>query len=160
VGSTFYFTAHFDVVPAEATLAAANLPVRPDLSHLKVLVAEDNLINQLVIRGLLDKLRIEPAVVDNGRLAVEAVLAAAPPFDLVLMDCEMPELDGWSAGRLLRELDARRGDGQPLLMIGLSAHVLEDAIDEALAAGMDDYVSKPVNGQRLFEALQRLGLAT
>lgn len=158
VGSTFYFTAHFEVVPAEATLAAANLAVRPDLSHLKVLVAEDNLINQLVIRGLLDKFRIEPAVVDNGRLAVEAVLAAAPPFDLVLMDCEMPELDGWSAGRLLRELDARRADGQPLLMIGLSAHVLEDAIDEALAAGMDDYVSKPVNGQRLFEALQRLGL--
>jgi signal transduction histidine kinase/CheY-like chemotaxis protein len=160
VGSTFYFTAHFEVVPAEATLAAANLAVRPDLGHLKVLVAEDNLINQLVIRGLLDKFRIEPAVVDNGRLAVEAVLAAAPPFDLVLMDCEMPELDGWSAGRLLRELDARRSDGQPLLMIGLSAHVLEDAIDEALAAGMDDYVSKPVNGQRLFEALQRLGLVS
>lgn len=158
VGSTFYFTARFDVVPAETTLAAATMPARPDLSHLKVLVAEDNLINQLVIRGLLDKLQIEPTVVDNGRLAVEAVLAAAPPFDLVLMDCEMPELDGWSAGRLLRELDARRADGQPLLMIGLSAHVLEDAVDEALAAGMDDYVSKPVNGQRLFEALQRLGL--
>jgi CheY-like chemotaxis protein len=159
MGSTFYFTAHFAVVAADVTIAANALVVRPDLSHLKVLVAEDNLINQLVIRGLLDKFQIEPTVVDNGRLAVEAVLAAAPPFDLVLMDCEMPELDGWSAGRLLRELDARRADGQPLLMIGLSAHVLEDAVDEALAAGMDDYVSKPVNGQRLFEALQRLGLA-
>jgi signal transduction histidine kinase/ActR/RegA family two-component response regulator len=159
-GSTFYFTARFDVVPAAAALAASAALTRPDLSHLRVLVAEDNLINQLVIRGLLDKFRIEPAVVDNGRLAVEAVLAAAPPFDLVLMDCEMPELDGWSAGRLLRELDVRRADGQPLLMIGLSAHVLEDAIDEALTAGMDDYVSKPVNGQRLFAALQRLGLAS
>lgn len=159
VGSTFYFTARFDVVPAEAASAAKVPAIRPDLGHLRVLVAEDNLINQLVIRGLLDKFRIEPMVVDNGRLAVEAVLAAAPPLDLVLMDCEMPELDGWSAGRLLRELDARRADGTPLLMIGLSAHVLEEAVDEALAAGMNDYVSKPVNGQRLFEALQRLGLA-
>jgi signal transduction histidine kinase/CheY-like chemotaxis protein len=159
VGSTFYFTACFDVVPAEATLAASTAVARPNLGHLKVLVAEDNLINQLVIRGLLDKFCIEPTVVDNGRLAVEAVLAAAPPFDLVLMDCEMPELDGWSAGRLLRELDARRANGEPLLMIGLSAHVLEEAVDEALAAGMNDYVSKPVNGRRLLEALQRLGLA-
>ena len=158
-GSTFHFTVRFDVVPAGAALAANAPLARPDLRHLKVLVAEDNLINQLVIRGLLEKFSIEPTVVDNGRLAVEAVLAAEPPFDLVLMDCEMPELDGWSAGRLLRELDARRADGTPLLMIGLSAHVLEEAVDEALEAGMNDYVSKPVNGQRLFEALQRLGLA-
>lgn len=157
-GSTFHFTAQFDVVPAEAAVAAQAPPERPDLAHLRVLVAEDNLINQLVIRGLLGKFHIEPTVVDNGAAAIAAVLAADPPFDLVLMDCEMPELDGWSAGRRLRAHDVRRANGAPLLMIGLSAHVLEEDVEEAFAAGMDDYLSKPVNGQRLFEALRRLGL--
>lgn len=123
------------------------------------MVAEDNLINQLVIRGLLNKFRIEPIVVNNGREAIEAAATAAPPFDLILMDCEMPELDGWSAGRLLRTSDIRRANGEPLLMVGLSAHVLEEAVVEAIAAGMDDYLSKPVNSQRLLEVLQRLGLA-
>lgn len=157
-GSTFHFTACFDAMPEGVAVPAQVPPERPDLSHLRVLVAEDNLINQLVIRGLLNKFRVEPSVVDNGREAVEAALAAEPPFDLIFMDCEMPELDGWSAGRLLRERDVRRADGTPLLMIGLSAHVLEEAVHEAIAAGMDDYLSKPVNGQRLWEALRRLGL--
>lgn len=159
-GSTFHFTAWFEVVSAETAGAAQGTLQRPDLAHLRVLVAEDNLINQLVIRGLLGKFNIEPVMVDNGRAAVDAVLAADPPFDLVLMDGEMPELDGWSAGRQLRARDVRRADGSPLLMVGLSAHVLEEAVEEALAAGMNDYLSKPVNGQRLFEALCRLGLAS
>jgi signal transduction histidine kinase len=158
-GSTFRFTACFDAMPEGIAATTQAPPERPDLAHLRVLVAEDNMINQLVIRGLLNKFRIEPSVVDNGRQAVDAALAAEPPFDLIFMDCEMPELDGWSAGRLLRERDVRRADGTPLLMIGLSAHVLDEAIDEALAAGMDDYLSKPVNGQRLWDVLRRLGLA-
>jgi len=157
-GSTFFFSARFEVATAAATGVAHMPSERPNLAHLRVLVAEDNLINQLVIRGLLNKFQIEPTMVDNGRQAVDAVLSAAPSFDLVLMDCEMPELDGWSAGRLLRELDVRGGNGKPLLMVGLSAHVLSEAVEEARSAGMDDYLAKPINSQRLLEVLQRLGL--
>jgi signal transduction histidine kinase/CheY-like chemotaxis protein len=157
-GSTFFFSARFALATAGLNVVAKASGERPNLAHLRVLVAEDNLINQLVIRGLLNKFQIEPLVVDNGRQAVDAVLAAKPAFDLVLMDCEMPELDGWSAGRLLRERGVCRENGRPLLMMGLSAHVLKEAVEEARNAGMDDYLSKPISGQRLLEALQRLGL--
>lgn len=127
-----------------------------DFSHLNVLVAEDNLVNQMVIKGLLNKLRVVPNVVENGIEAVEACRNST--YDLVLMDCEMPELDGWEATRQIRSFGYRRMSGALISIIGLSAHVMNIEREKAQAAGMDDYLSKPVSLADLKEAFHRLGL--
>jgi CheY-like chemotaxis protein len=126
-----------------------------DFSQLRVLVAEDNKVNQLVIDGLLKKLGIKPRLAENGLLALTACEKAEQPFDLVLMDCEMPELDGWSASQLIRENDFRRANGEPVVIIALSAHAMSIEKEKARAAGMDDYLSKPISMDRLIEALKK-----
>lgn len=133
-------------------------PVAADFSHVRVLVAEDNKVNQMVIDGLLKKLQMRPVIVANGVLAVEACEHAEEPYDLVLMDCEMPELDGWSATRQLRDRDMRRRNGDPLLIIALSAHAMNVEKERARQAGMDDYMAKPINMERLVETFLRNGL--
>ncbi len=126
-----------------------------DFSQLRVLVAEDNKVNQLVIDGMLKKLGIKPRLAENGLLALAACEKAEEPFDLVLMDCEMPELDGWSASQLIRENDFRRANGEPVVIIALSAHAMSIEKEKARAAGMDDYLSKPISMDRLIEALKQ-----
>lgn len=119
---------------------------------LRVLVAEDNEVNQRVIQGLLRKLKVEPVLVGDGEAAVRCCLEST--FDLVLMDCEMPILDGISATRRLRELH-QTGQLPYIPVIGLSAHVLEEYVERCLGAGMDAYLSKPVNSEQLRSALQK-----
>ena len=116
---------------------------------LRLLVAEDNLVNQRVIRLLLDKLGYAADVVANGLEAVEA--AARVRYDAVLMDVQMPEMDGMDATRALR---LRPVDEQPQV-IGLSAHALAEARQACLDAGMDDYLTKPVVFEQLAHALQQ-----
>jgi signal transduction histidine kinase/DNA-binding response OmpR family regulator len=133
-------------------------PAAADFSHLRILVAEDNKVNQMVIDGLLKKLQAQPVIVANGVLAIEACERAEKRFDLVLMDCEMPELDGWSATRQLRDRDMRRENGEPLMIIALSAHAMNVEKERARQAGMDDYMAKPINMERLVETFLRNGL--
>ena len=120
-----------------------------DRYPLRLLVAEDNLVNQRVIRLLLDKLGYAADVVANGLEAVEA--AARVRYDVVLMDVQMPEMDGMDATRALRQ---RPVDEQPQV-IGLSAHALAEARQACLDAGMDDYLTKPVVFEQLSHALQQ-----
>ena len=118
-----------------------------DYSHLNVLVVEDNKVNQMVVKGLLNKLRIKPGIAENGLIAVNMFKSADPGYDLIFMDCEMPEMDGWEATRQIRLLDSQKVLVSRVLIIALSAHALTLEKERAALTGMDDYLSKPVSRQ-------------
>lgn len=131
---------------------------RQAFSQLKVMVAEDNQVNQLVIKGLLKKLGIEPFVVNNGHQACECFNENGP-FDLILMDCEMPEMDGWEATRRIRTMQQNmQTTKKRLCIIALSAHALSIECDKAMLAGVDDYLAKPVSSADLEKMLKKYGL--
>jgi CheY-like chemotaxis protein len=116
---------------------------------VRVLVAEDNPINQRVVRGLLGKLGCTVCVTDNGALALEALEAQS--FDVVFMDCQMPVLDGFEATRALR---ARHGPTLPV--VALTAGTMEGDRERCLQAGMTDFLAKPVRPEDLDRVLRRL----
>ncbi len=115
----------------------------------RVLLAEDSPINQEVAVGLLEMQGYHVTVVDNGRQAVET--CEVDQFDLILMDVEMPEMDGWEATLALREREATRGSYTPI--VALTAHDVEDIRDRCREVGMDACVSKPIQPQELFQAM-------
>ncbi len=122
---------------------------------LRILVAEDNEINQQVILYILQKLGYEPTIVANGQLALDAVIAAVAadtfnPFDIVLMDLQMPEMDGLEATRLIRSTSLPH---QPVI-IALTANTMEGDEEECLRAGMDDYLGKPVKLEEVIGKLR------
>gem|GEM_PF-2486508 len=128
----------------------------------RVLVAEDNQVNQMVVKGLLKQYAIEPVIAENGQLALEAL--QNDHFDLVLMDCEMPLLDGYEASRMFREIEAQglyfadseEDPGtQHTAIVALTAHAMTEHRDRAKAAGMDDHLAKPINRGALEEVLAR-----
>ena len=127
----------------------------PDYSNLNVLVAEDNAVNRMVIKGLLGKMNIKPELVENGRLALKAVQQTDEHYDLIFMDCEMPEMDGFDATRNIRELERTR-EQQKIQIVALTAHAMEDHRKQMLAAGMDHFLSKPVTLQDLISTLDKL----
>ncbi|MBX3209023.1 MAG: response regulator [Labilithrix sp.] len=122
------------------------------LTGTRVLVAEDNLINQEVAVGMLEQLGCEVSVVGDGRRACEALRREA--FDLVLMDCQMPEMDGFQATREIRREEASRGPRR-VPVIALTANALAGDRERCLEAGMDDFLSKPFNRADLFETVCR-----
>ncbi|OWP62681.1 hypothetical protein CDA63_12975 [Hymenobacter amundsenii] len=147
-GSTFWFEiparpADPATVPPEAALVLP--PFEPPL---RVLVAEDNLLNQLVARKTLEAWNVRVTLADNGRLAVEA--AQQQVFDAVLLDVQMPEMDGYEAARQLRALFP---DPQRLPLIGLTASALPEDRVLALAAGMNDTLAKPFDPAVLYARL-------
>ena len=123
-----------------------------------VLVAEDNPVNQRVARLLLERWGHTVQVAENGAEALNAL--AAERFDVVLMDLQMPVLDGSAATAKLRANDERGRDGRPLHVIAMTANALEGDRESCLAAGMDDYIAKPIDVDALFEALEALAART
>jgi CheY-like chemotaxis protein len=121
---------------------------------LRILVAEDNEVNQVVIESTLKFLGHFPTTVGNGRLALE--FAAEGGWDAVLMDMQMPELDGLAATRAIRRLASPLCD---VPIIAMTANAFNEDRAACLAAGMDDFVSKPVNVKALQSALARTGHA-
>ncbi len=126
----------------ERRISAASLRKPP---HLDVLVAEDNEVNQLVFRQILDGLDLSYRIASNGRMAVEMHRSLRPR--IVLMDVSMPEVNGLEATRTIRRAEAETGEHTPI--IGITAHALKGDRDKCLDAGMDDYLSKPVSPNKL-----------
>jgi len=116
---------------------------------LQILLAEDNRVNQAVAVRMLEKLGHSPFVANNGSEAL--VLLATQPFDLVLMDIQMPEIDGLAATRKIREGEIQTQSHLPI--IAMTAHAMKGDRERCLEAGMDGYISKPINRQQLEEAI-------
>ena len=114
---------------------------------LSVLVAEDNAVNQLLATRLLEKRGHRVVMTANGREALEALVKDR--FDLVLMDVQMPEMDGLQATMALREKEKEKGDGFHQRIIALTAHAMKGDQERCLTAGMDGYLTKPIAAQQL-----------
>jgi CheY-like chemotaxis protein len=117
---------------------------------LRVLVAEDNAVNQRLASRLLEKRGHRVTVMVNGREALEAL--EKQTFDLILMDVQMPEMDGFEATSAIREREKHTGAHIPI--IALTAHAMKGDMERCLAAGMDGYLSKPIRPQDLDEILE------
>ncbi|HET8707941.1 MAG TPA: 7TM diverse intracellular signaling domain-containing protein, partial [Pseudomonadales bacterium] len=122
---------------------------------LRVLVAEDNKVNQMVIRGLLRQFSIEPVIVENGKEVVARYQATPTDFDLILMDCEMPEMDGYQAAAAIRRWEQEQGM-RPVTISALTAHILEEHRRQAEQAGMNEHLAKPIDKAALERVLRRL----
>ncbi len=118
------------------------------LSKKRILIAEDNEVNQLVVKHMIDMNAFDVEIVSNGKAAVQAVENNPDGFDLIFMDVSMPEMDGYEATRALRAWEAKTGR-EPTPIICLTAHVMEADIERSREAGMDDFVSKPISKNRL-----------
>ena len=156
-GSTFWFEVSLPAcdAPAHVRLEQQLRAVeQTPLTGLRVLVAEDNFVNQKVIRRTLEKWGVEVQIANNGREVLEWL--SREPFHLVLMDCQMPEMDGYEATRRIRAYEQPRGLHMPI--IALTANALEGDREKCLECGMDDYLTKPVNPDLLWEKLVQWGI--
>jgi CheY-like chemotaxis protein len=149
-GSTFRLSADFPLAP-EQKLVAAQVATAIIPQHFtgRVLVVEDDRVNQRVITLMLERLGLECLVVADGHTALEVL--AQGHWDLVFMDCQLPDIDGYETTRRARALLA----GQTLPIIALTANVRDEDRAACLAAGMDDFVSKPIRTETLRGILAR-----
>jgi CheY-like chemotaxis protein/HPt (histidine-containing phosphotransfer) domain-containing protein len=138
--------------PISASTADGQTPAG---QRLWLLLAEDNPVNQTLARRMLEKRGHLVVVAGNGREALAAL--EREPFDLVLMDVQMPELGGFDATAIIREREKSTGKHIPI--VAMTAHAMKGDRERCLAAGMDGYVSKPIQPQELFDAIESLGRA-
>ncbi len=148
-GSEFSFTVTYPAAPdAQPAAMAPALAQNFQLSG-RILVAEDDNINKRVIQLMLGRLGIQPTIVENGAVALDAVKLAA--WDAIIMDCQMPVMDGFEATRRIRAHLA----GRPLPIIALTANAMAEDRAACLAAGMDDFLAKPVRQDELRTTLAK-----
>ncbi|MBF0471306.1 MAG: PAS domain S-box protein, partial [Gammaproteobacteria bacterium] len=153
-GSTFHFTLPFEIAAAGAVISGGGgAPLETAMvsfsGNPRILLVEDNEINSQVAQELLEMVRLEVTVVENGQLAVERVEEEA--FDLVLMDIQMPVLDGYGATQKIRE----RFSTTRLPVIAMTANAMGEDRERALEAGMNDHIPKPIDPATLYQVLQR-----
>jgi CheY-like chemotaxis protein len=137
-------------VSPSAAIVKAERPAQAQ--GLRILLAEDNRVNQIVATRMAEKMGHSVVVAGNGELAL--LLLAAQPFDLVLMDVQMPEMDGLTAARKIRESEESTLFHLPI--IAMTAHAMKGDRERCIAAGMDGYVSKPISGQLLEKEIGRV----
>jgi signal transduction histidine kinase/ActR/RegA family two-component response regulator/streptogramin lyase len=169
-GSTFHFTALFKLVPEPAaaegaqptdTVSLQNMAeavgtarVRPSF-NLAILLAEDNAVNQRLAMRLLEKRGHTVALASTGREALAQVLAQR--FDVILMDVQMPDMDGLETTAQIRRIEKERDTHTPIL--ALTAHTMKGDRERCLAAGMDNFINKPIDAARFVEAVEAAALA-
>jgi two-component system, sensor histidine kinase and response regulator len=136
---------------APPTLVPTPLPASPGERPLRILLAEDNRVNQLLVLRLLEKASHKVHVVADGAEAVEAW--QSQPFDLILMDIQMPRMNGSEATRTIRQIERERGGHIPI--VALTAHAMKADQESFLADGMDDYLSKPIQSDDLLAAIYK-----
>jgi two-component system, sensor histidine kinase and response regulator len=134
----------------KTTAPQAEAPTR----KLHILLTEDNLVNQRIVVRMLEKRGHSVVVAGNGKEALDAF--ARDTFDLVLMDIQMPLVDGFEATRLIRA--QQRGSSEHIPIVAMTAHAMKGDRERCLAAGMDDYISKPINTSELYELLDKIAL--
>jgi CheY-like chemotaxis protein len=148
------FEISIDAVDAEVSLPASGRDssvAKGEIEGLRILLADDSKDNQVLISQILRLAHVEVEIANDGLEAIER--ASRENFDLVLMDVQMPKLDGHQATIRLREL----GYKKPI--VALTAHALKEDRDRSLSAGCDDYLTKPIDRKRLFATIARLGAA-
>ena len=169
-GSTFWFELEFQepgatavapgAAPVFADVAAPTEPraalpcaagASPASPPARVLLAEDNSVNRRITEHMLEKLGFRVCVAANGREALE--ILEREPVACVLMDCQMPEMDGFEATRVLRVRE--QGTDRRLPVVALTAHAMQGDRDKCLGAGMDDYLTKPFTFEQLARAVSR-----
>ena len=152
-GSTFTFSVKCKIGDAPAVIAPRTLSESGSaervVGRLKILLAEDNRVNQLLVVRLLEARGHEVSVVSDGRSALQAV--EEQNFDLILMDIQMPEMDGFETTRILR--DRARAGMRNVPIIALTAHAMKGDRDKCLAAGMCAYISKPIQPEEFFSVI-------
>ncbi|HUZ13874.1 MAG TPA: ATP-binding protein [Caulobacteraceae bacterium] len=155
LGQGTVFVVDLPLARAEAPAAAATARGASEIeaSGLRILAAEDNAINQLVLKTLLSQIGLTPVMVENGREAVEAWRRER--WDAILMDVQMPEMDGVAATAAIREEERRSGRTRTPI-VALTANALTHQIDSYRASGIDAHVAKPIEAARLFETLQQV----
>jgi PAS domain S-box-containing protein len=165
-GSAFHFTvrlakivqqmARIDAPPARSRVHFARGAEHGKPAHppLRILVVEDNPANQKLVCYILQKQGYTVELANNGREALEVLERSGPAgVDLVLMDLQMPGMDGLSATGVIREKEKKSGDHTPI--VALTAHAMKGDFDRCLAAGMDGYISKPIQRDQLLQAIER-----
>jgi CheY-like chemotaxis protein len=136
-------------VPLKSPATASSEPAR---RALRILLAEDNRVNQIFAKRLLEKQGYNLTVANNGREVLH--LLSQDSFDLVLMDIQMPEMDGFEASAAIRAKET--GSNKHIPIVAMTAHAMKEDRDKCIAAGMDDYVSKPIDPDALAAAIERV----
>lgn len=159
-GSMFWFYLPLPLAESAQDEAGKNTVNVPESAlsqpcNLRVLVVEDNAVNQQVIAGLLKKQGVAPQIASDGVEALHVLTSERQVFDVVFMDCEMPNMDGYTATRRLRQWE-QVGQRQPLFICGVSAHVMSEYREQAMAAGMNDFIPKPLRAEELRRILDRV----
>lgn len=164
-GSTFIFTAKFRAGEKPAVVEPETMPVAVPADNqpvasapvaagkvIRILLAEDNLVNQKIAAKMLEKKGWSVKGAENGKQVLEYL--EQEKFDVILMDAQMPVLDGFEATRLIRESEKKSGKHIPI--VALTAHAMAGDRQKCLDAGMDGYVSKPIDRQKLYEAVENV----
>ncbi len=162
-GTTLWFTAklpkvtekkrHAEKVSGEEIKKNTSADEQPRMERLRILLAEDNKTNQIIAERLVQKMGHDCETVETGAQAVKAVRTGN--FDLVLMDCRMPEMDGYEATEEIRKMNGKARNGQRIPIIALTAHALAGDREKCERAGMDDYLCKPVVASDMKAAIDR-----
>jgi CheY-like chemotaxis protein len=143
--------ARIGATPAKPSPSPAERSAPIEGLAIRVLAAEDNGMNQLVLRTLLEQVGVTPVIVGNGREAVAAW--AREPWDLILMDVQMPEMDGPTATGVIRARERAEGRARTPI-VALTANAMAHQVSEYLQSGMDDFVAKPIEAGRLYAVIQ------
>jgi len=170
-GSIFHFTAWFEKIEAKEKLAAEH-PVQQDTKHpAQILLVEDNPVNQKLAKMMLSKAGYQVEVTGNGKEAVEIYTKSPGDFDLILMDIQMPEMDGLEATREIRKLETvklkpvapqlqssinnQQSTIQRVPIVAMTAHAMKGDKEKCLTAGMNDYITKPIKREIVFAVLEK-----